>query len=63
MNESLHRPAALSEPVEHVIGEMELAPKSTAGARARALAGLTLAAGAFASLTAALSDTTVSIEF
>lgn len=61
MNESLHRPAALPEPVEHVIGEMELAPKSIAGARARALAGLTLAAGAFATITPALSITTVSV--
>lgn len=61
MNESLHRPATLPEPVEHVIGEMELTPKTRAGARARALAGLTLAAGAFASITPTLSDTTVSV--
>ncbi len=58
MNESLHRPTALPEPVENVLGEMELAPKSTAGARARALAGLTLAMGAFASITPTLSDPT-----
>ncbi len=61
MNESLHRPATLPEPVEHVIGEMELAPKTRVGARARALAGLTLAAGAFATITPTLSDTTVSV--
>jgi hypothetical protein len=62
MNESLHRPAALPEPVESVLGEMELAPKSAAGARARALAGLTLAMGAFASITPTLSDPTVSVR-
>ena len=62
MNESLHRPTAQPEPVEHVIGEMQLAPRSLAGARARALAGLTLAVGAFASITPALSDTTVSVR-
>ncbi len=60
MNESLHRSAALPEPDEHVIGEMELAPTILAGARARALMGLTLAVSAFASITPALSDTTVS---
>ncbi|GAB2849209.1 hypothetical protein [Lentzea nigeriaca] len=61
MNESLHRPAALPEPVEHVIGEMELTPRSTAGARARALAGLTLAVGAFTAITPGLPETTVSV--
>ena len=61
MDQSLHRPDALPEPVEHVIGEMELAPKSRVGARARALAGLTLAAGAFSTITPTLSDTTVSV--
>jgi hypothetical protein len=60
MNEPLHRPTAQPEPVEDVIGEMQLAPKSSAGARARALAGLTLAMGAFAAITPTLSDTTVS---
>jgi len=62
MNESLHRATDQPEPAEHVIGEMQLAPKSLAGARARALAGLTLAAGAFASITPTLSDTTVSVQ-
>jgi hypothetical protein len=62
MNESLHRPTDQPEPVEHVIGEMQLAPKSLAGARARALAGLTLAVGAFASITPTMSDTTVSVR-
>ncbi|WP_167980172.1 hypothetical protein [Lentzea indica] len=56
MNESLHQP----EPAEHAIGEMELAPKVLAGARARALMGLTLAMSAFAAITPTLSDTTVS---
>ncbi|MFD9700645.1 hypothetical protein [Lentzea sp. NPDC059081] len=60
MNESLRRSDAQPEPDEHVIGEMELAPTVFAGARARALLGLTLAATAFASITPALSDTTVS---
>ncbi|HEX8867910.1 MAG TPA: hypothetical protein VF821_19785 [Lentzea sp.] len=62
MNESLHRPTALPEPVESAIGEMELAPRSMAGARARALAGLTLALSAFASITPGLSDPTVSVR-
>lgn len=62
MNESLHRTAAQPEPAEHAIGEMELAPKTVAGARARALMGLTLAMGAFATITPALSDTTVSVR-
>lgn len=62
MNESLHRPTDQSEPVEHVIGEMELSPKSFAGARARALAGVTLAVGVFAAITPTLSDTTVSVR-
>ncbi|GGU30924.1 hypothetical protein [Lentzea flava] len=61
MNESLHRPAALPEPVEHVIGEMQLTGRSTAGARARALAGLTLAVGAFTAITPTLAETTVSV--
>lgn len=61
MNESLRRPTDQPEPVEHVIGEMELSPKSFAGARARALAGVTLAAGVFAAITPTLSDTTVSV--
>ncbi|SES35415.1 hypothetical protein SAMN05216188_1384 [Lentzea xinjiangensis] len=60
MNESLRRPADRPEPAEHAIGEMELAPKVLAGARARALMGLTLAVSALAPLTPALSDTTVS---
>ncbi|KOV84933.1 hypothetical protein [Nocardia sp. NRRL S-836] len=62
MNESLHRPADQPTPVEHVIGEMELTPRSFAGARARALSGVTLAVGAFAAITPALSDTTVSMR-
>ncbi|MFI6093913.1 hypothetical protein ACIA8G_00050 [Lentzea sp. NPDC051213] len=62
MNESLHRPAATPEPAEPVLGEMELAPKTLAGARARALVGITLAMGAFASITPVLSDTTVSVR-
>jgi hypothetical protein len=61
MNESLHRPAAQADPVEHAIGEMELTPKTSAGARARAMVGLTLAVGAFASITPVLSDTSVSV--
>ncbi|MCG8923419.1 hypothetical protein [Lentzea sp. CC55] len=61
MNESLHRTADQPEAAEHAIGEMELAPKTSAGARARALMGLTLAMGAFTALTPALSDTTVSV--
>jgi hypothetical protein len=61
MNESLHRPAALPEQVEDVIGEMELTPRSRAGARARALAGLTLAVGAIVAITPAMSETTVSV--
>jgi hypothetical protein len=59
MNESLH--PATPPPVENVIGEMELTPKTFAGARARALVGLTLAVSAFASITPTLSDTTVSV--
>ncbi|WP_154697910.1 hypothetical protein [Lentzea guizhouensis] len=61
MNESLHRPADQPAPVEHVIGEMDLSPRSYAGARARALAGVTLAVGVFAAFTPTLSDTTVSV--
>jgi hypothetical protein len=60
MNESLHRSDVQPEAAEDVLGEMELAPTIFAGARARALMGLTLAASAFASITPALSDTTVS---
>ncbi|MGW6934430.1 hypothetical protein ACWGE0_30530 [Lentzea sp. NPDC054927] len=62
MNESLHRPAAQTDEVEHVIGDMELTPKTFAGARARAMVGLTLAVGAFASITPTLSDTSVSVQ-
>lgn len=62
MNESLPRPAATTDPVEDAIGEMELAPKTFAGARARAMVGLTLAMGAFASITPTLSDTSVSAK-
>jgi len=61
MNESLHRSADLTSQVEHAIGEMELTPKSFAGARTRALAGMTLAVGVFSAITPALSETTVSI--
>ncbi|MDX8048803.1 hypothetical protein SK571_05385 [Lentzea sp. BCCO 10_0798] len=61
MNESLHRTADQPEPAEHAIGEMELAPKTAVGARARALMGLTMATSAFVALTPALSDTTVSV--
>ncbi|MCP2249250.1 hypothetical protein ACFOWZ_32180 [Lentzea rhizosphaerae] len=60
MNESLHRTAAQPEPAEHVIGEMELAPKTRAGARARALMGLTLAMSAVSAITPTLAETTVS---
>ncbi|RDI22325.1 hypothetical protein [Lentzea flaviverrucosa] len=62
MNESLHRTADQPEPAEHAIGEMELAPKTSAGARARALMGVTMAMSAFAAITPALSDTTVSVQ-
>ncbi|SDG09620.1 hypothetical protein SAMN05216553_105311 [Lentzea fradiae] len=61
MNESLHHSDAQPE-AEDAIGEMELAPTVFAGARARALMGLTLAATAFASIVPTLSDTTVSID-
>lgn len=61
MNESLHHTPETS-PVDDVIGEMELSPKSFAGARARALSGLTLAVGAFVAITPTLSDTTVSVR-
>ncbi|MET9225286.1 hypothetical protein [Lentzea sp. NPDC003310] len=60
MNESLHRTAENADPAEHAIGEMELAPKTFAGARARALMGLTMAMSAFVAITPAISDTTVS---
>lgn len=62
MNESLPRPAAQTDPVDQAIGEMELTPKTFAGARARAMVGLTLAMGAFASITPTLSDTSVSVQ-
>ncbi|WP_394621120.1 hypothetical protein JNUCC0626_19105 [Lentzea sp. JNUCC 0626] len=62
MNESLHRTADQHEPAEHAIGEMELAPKTFAGARARALMGVTMAMSAFVALTPAMTDTTVSAK-
>lgn len=61
MNESLHRTTAEPEPAD-AIGEMELAPKTFAGARARALMGLTLATSAFAAITPTLASTTVSVK-
>lgn len=61
MNESLHRSDVQPE-AEDAIGEMELSPTVFAGARARALMGLTLAATAVASIMPGLSDTTVSID-
>ena len=61
MNESLPRPAT-TDPVEDAIGEMELTPKTLAGARARAMVGFTLAMGAFASITPTMSDTSVSAK-
>jgi hypothetical protein len=60
MNESLHRTAEQSDQAEHAIGEMELAPKTLAGARARALMGLTMAMGAFVAITPDIPGTTVS---
>ena len=60
MNESLHRTADQPGTAEHAIGEMELAPKTFAGARARALMGVTMAMSAFVAITPAISDTTVS---
>ncbi|GGP63090.1 hypothetical protein [Saccharothrix coeruleofusca] len=45
---------------DHPAGEMVLRRKSKAGARARALAGMTLAMGACAVVAAGLQDTTVS---
>lgn len=60
MNESLHRPATADQ-AEDAIGEMELTPKTSAGARARAMVGFTLAVGAFAAITPVLSDTSVSV--
>ncbi|MFD5825044.1 hypothetical protein [Lentzea sp. NPDC060358] len=60
MNQSPHRSDVQPEAAQDALGEMELAPTIFAGARARALMGLTLAASAFASITPALSDTTVS---
>ncbi|WP_434446222.1 hypothetical protein [Lentzea sp. E54] len=62
MNESLHRTTAQPEPAEDAIGEMELAPKTFAGARARALMGLTLATSAFVAITPTLASTTVSVK-
>ncbi|RKT56486.1 hypothetical protein [Saccharothrix australiensis] len=43
---------------DHPAGEMALHRKSRAGARARALAGLTLAVGAYAVVTAGLANST-----
>ncbi|MFD4638805.1 hypothetical protein ACFWN2_15935 [Lentzea sp. NPDC058436] len=62
MNESLHRSADQSDPAEHALGEMELTPKTLAGARARALMGLTMATSAFVAITPLLTDTTVSAK-
>lgn len=42
----------------HPAGEMALSRKSRTGARARALAGLTLAVGAYVVVAAGLADTT-----
>ncbi|HEX7309339.1 hypothetical protein [Lentzea sp.] len=61
MNESLHRSDVRPAAEEDVLGEMELAPTTSAGARARALMGLALAASAFTAITPAISDTTVSV--
>ncbi|WP_433262811.1 hypothetical protein ACQPZF_30510 [Actinosynnema sp. CS-041913] len=43
---------------DHPAGEMALSRKSKTGARARALAGLTLAVGAYAVVAAGLADST-----
>ncbi|MBB5959203.1 hypothetical protein FHS29_005823 [Saccharothrix tamanrassetensis] len=43
---------------DHPAGEMALSRKSRTGARARALAGLTLAVGAYAVVAAGLADST-----
>jgi hypothetical protein len=43
---------------DHPAGEMALTRKSKTGARARALAGLTLAVGAYAVVAAGLADST-----
>lgn len=45
---------------EHPAGEMALSRKTRVGARARALAGLTLAVGAYAAVGAATCTVTVS---
>ncbi|MFD1152615.1 hypothetical protein [Saccharothrix hoggarensis] len=45
---------------DHPAGEMALSRKTKTGARARALAGLTLAVGAYAAVAADLSHPTVS---
>jgi len=63
MNNAEHQAADVTdESAEHPAGEMALAPKSRASARVRALAGLTLAAGAFYSVAGTLTFTTVSVE-
>ncbi|GAA1350091.1 hypothetical protein [Saccharothrix algeriensis] len=43
---------------DHPAGEMALTRKTRTGARARALAGLTLAVGAYAVVAAGLADST-----
>ncbi|NUT94320.1 MAG: hypothetical protein HOY78_20090 [Saccharothrix sp.] len=43
---------------DHPAGEMALTRKNKTGARARALAGLTLAVGAYAVVAASLADST-----
>jgi hypothetical protein len=43
---------------DHPAGEMALSRKTKTGARARALAGLTLAVGAYAVVAAGLADST-----
>jgi hypothetical protein len=43
---------------DHPAGEMALSRKTRTGARARALAGLTLAVGAYAVVAAGLADST-----
>ncbi|MEU4806021.1 hypothetical protein [Actinosynnema sp. NPDC023587] len=43
---------------DHPAGEMALSRKSKTGARARALAGLTLAVGAYVVVAAGLADST-----
>lgn len=43
---------------DHPAGEMALSRKTKTGARARALAGLTLAVGAYAVVAAGIADST-----